>query len=43
MKLRNAVLLAEVESFFGIIKMKAEANDSYPSENYDWSKSGLYK
>jgi 23S rRNA maturation mini-RNase III len=32
-----------VEPFFDIVKMKAEEADAYPSENYDWERSGLYK
>ena len=43
--LRNAVKLVahHLEPVYGIIRMKAEAHESYPSENYDWRQSGLYK
>lgn len=35
--------MATTEPVYGIIKLKAEATNSYPSENYDWGQSGLYK
>ena len=43
--LRNAVNIvsSRLDSVYGIIRMRAEANESYPSENYDWRQSGLYK
>ncbi len=43
--LRNAVKIASTgqEAVFGIIKMKSESNECYPSDNDDWRNSGLYK
>lgn len=41
--LRDAVNQVTVEPASGIVKMKAEAIESYPSDNYDWSKSGIFR
>ena len=43
--LRNAVqqVTNQLEAAYGIIKRHMEGNESYPSENYDWRHSGLYK
>lgn len=42
--LRDAVKIVShtLEPEYGVIKLKAEANESYPSDNCDWAKSGLY-
>ena len=45
--LRNARPLASgmgaPEPFLGHIRMTASCSETYPSENYDWFKSGLYR
>ena len=40
--LRNAKDKIFVEPFYAQVRLKIEANDSFPKENYDWRQSGLY-
>jgi hypothetical protein len=40
--LRNAKPMAISEPFCGIIRLRAEATDSFPKENLDWRESSLY-
>lgn len=43
--LQNAITLmsGSVEPVYGVVKRFLEGTEAYPSENYDWRQSGLYK
>jgi hypothetical protein len=42
--LRNAVPIVsgDLEPVFGYDKRRIELQEQFPSDNYDWRKSGLY-